>query len=708
MHPYLPNCPFSHPSHLFSLLPYERGNASPKTEKKTLFSLSDSRAPSSEIQKKAELFLLTYCNMSSSYTQKPNANLGILLSPLHQLRSQYQTQLPPCLQVLLIHSKNVLKRLCCFHRQEDLWSKNPLKALPALLNSSNMLACREGLVPACVHPLTQFKEDSEKKKLDVEFGITVPDSPVEGLRKLMVGIFSTQFKWILRLGIKRYPGLGRTVLWTATKTQHCKARLLSAVGMKGSSVMNKLYSVEESSEKVADLGAAVMVSVAGYYGLKLEVSKLIERAEKGVNETEQPPPPPPQPQPEILMLLKALEEVALSRALREYLKKKKKKAVKTEESGITPPPPPPRLLPTWLNRVGAGGKSSLQREEERMLKYQRSLFPRRKLLSVERNPLSDRCPRLLEFLTKGKTIHSFRPVTEHGAVPIFVTVALLAEKDPSHSLLLTRFLSLSVLFDRGGRFINFSDLVRPGSSTDEKVHPSLVPALPSIIGNIVTGDDAQTQHPATRQTKAPFRMLVCRFSHDALLSLLSLLTHNHNKSIKKEACWTISIITAGKRTRLLYVKLGLICRLVSLLTRSTLLIFKDYHGGSRRIERGSRDIYHLVVMMQPQSPGGFKPITLILLSHCTFCVCGIKSRKKRQAALGIRQEEDHKIKNNKINNNLARRFTECLEQDQDRSVRILTVAVEKLKEMVESEAPMKGRQNLLCLIQELEILKPNA
>ena len=123
----------------------------------------------------------------------------------------------------------------------------------------------------------------------------------------MVGIFSTQFKWILRLGIKRYPGLGRTVLWTATKTQHCKARLLSTVGMKGSSVMNKLYSVEESSEKVADLGAAVMVSVAGYYGLKLEVSKLIERAEKGVNETEQPPPP--QPQPEILMLLKALGKV---------------------------------------------------------------------------------------------------------------------------------------------------------------------------------------------------------------------------------------------------------------------------------------------------------------------------------------------------------------------------------------------------------------
>lgn len=56
------------------------------------------------------------------------------------------------------YSKNVLKRLYYdyyFQRQEDLWRKNALKTLPALLNSSNMLACGEdlGLIPSCVHPV---------------------------------------------------------------------------------------------------------------------------------------------------------------------------------------------------------------------------------------------------------------------------------------------------------------------------------------------------------------------------------------------------------------------------------------------------------------------------------------------------------------------------------------------------------------------------
>lgn len=59
------------------------------------------------------------------------------------------------------YSKNVLKRLYYdyyFHRQEKLWRQNALKTLPALLNSSNMLACGEdlGLIPACVHPVCPF------------------------------------------------------------------------------------------------------------------------------------------------------------------------------------------------------------------------------------------------------------------------------------------------------------------------------------------------------------------------------------------------------------------------------------------------------------------------------------------------------------------------------------------------------------------------
>ncbi|KAK8952968.1 4-alpha-glucanotransferase DPE2 [Platanthera guangdongensis] len=56
------------------------------------------------------------------------------------------------------HSKHVLKRLYYdyyFHRQENLWLENAMKTLPALLSSSDMLACGEdlGLIPSCVHPV---------------------------------------------------------------------------------------------------------------------------------------------------------------------------------------------------------------------------------------------------------------------------------------------------------------------------------------------------------------------------------------------------------------------------------------------------------------------------------------------------------------------------------------------------------------------------
>ncbi|KAJ7976533.1 4-alpha-glucanotransferase DPE2 [Quillaja saponaria] len=58
------------------------------------------------------------------------------------------------------NSKNILKRLYYdyyFHRQENLWRQNALKTLPALLDSSDMLACGEdlGLIPSCVHPVMQ-------------------------------------------------------------------------------------------------------------------------------------------------------------------------------------------------------------------------------------------------------------------------------------------------------------------------------------------------------------------------------------------------------------------------------------------------------------------------------------------------------------------------------------------------------------------------
>lgn len=80
------------------------------------------------------------------------------------------------------HSKNVLKRLYYdyyFHRQEKLWRQNALKTLPALLNSSDMLACGEdlGLIPACVHPVMQelgligLRIQRMPSEPDLEFGI---------------------------------------------------------------------------------------------------------------------------------------------------------------------------------------------------------------------------------------------------------------------------------------------------------------------------------------------------------------------------------------------------------------------------------------------------------------------------------------------------------------------------------------------------------
>lgn len=60
-----------------------------------------------------------------------------------------------------------------------------------------------------------------------------------------------------------------------------------------------------------------------------------------------------------------------------------------------------------------------------------------------------------------------------------------------------------------------------------------------------------------------FPLFFCLFSHDLLVfifqfvidnqvlpCLYQLLTQNHKKSIKKEACWTISNITAGNRAQI--------------------------------------------------------------------------------------------------------------------------------------------------------------
>lgn len=95
------------------------------------------------------------------------------------------------------------------------------------------------------------------------------------------------------------------------------------------------------------------------------------------------------------------------------------------------------------------------------------------------------------------------------------------------------------------------------------LHPNpavLIPAL-RTVGNIVTGDDAQTQVIINNQ---------------ALPCLLSLLRNNHKKSIKKEACWTISNITAGNKEQIQSViESNIIPPLVDLLANAEFDIKKE-------------------------------------------------------------------------------------------------------------------------------------
>lgn len=88
----------------------------------------------------------------------------------------------------------------------------------------------------------------------------------------------------------------------------------------------------------------------------------------------------------------------------------------------------------------------------------------------------------------------------------------------------------------------------------------LVPAL-RTVGNIVTGDDAQTQFI---------------IENNALPYLRQLLTGAYKKSIKKEACWTISNITAGNRSQIqAVIQADIFGSLVELLQRAEFEIRKE-------------------------------------------------------------------------------------------------------------------------------------
>ncbi|KAJ4848243.1 hypothetical protein Tsubulata_042289, partial [Turnera subulata] len=82
--------------------------------------------------------------------------------------------------------------------------------------------------------------------------------------------------------------------------------------------------------------------------------------------------------------------------------------------------------------------------------------------------------------------------------------------------------------------------------------PALLPAL-RTIGNIVSGDDIQTQ---------------CVIDHGALACFPSLLTHDR-KGIKRQVCWTISNITAGNKEQIqAVIEAGLVGPLLDLLGKA--------------------------------------------------------------------------------------------------------------------------------------------
>lgn len=145
------------------------------------------------------------------------------------------------------------------------------------------------------------------------------------------------------------------------------------------------------------------------------------------------------------------------------------------------------------------------------------------------------------------------------------------------------------------------------------LHPSpsvLIPAL-RTVGNIVTGDDLQTQ---------------CIINHQALPCLLNLLTNNHKKSIKKEACWTISNITAGNKDQIQSViDAGIFAPLIQLLHLAEFEIKKEAAWAiSNATSGGTNEQINFLV-----NEGCIKPLCDLLICPdpriVTVCLEGLEN-----------------------------------------------------------------------------------
>ncbi|CAL1398631.1 unnamed protein product [Linum trigynum] len=145
------------------------------------------------------------------------------------------------------------------------------------------------------------------------------------------------------------------------------------------------------------------------------------------------------------------------------------------------------------------------------------------------------------------------------------------------------------------------------------LHPSATVLIPALrtVGNIVTGDDMQTQ---------------CMIEHQVLPCLLNLLSNNHKKSIKKEACWTISNITAGNVNQIqAVIEAGIISPLVQLLQSAEFEIKKEAAWAiSNATSGGTHDQIKFLV-----SQGCIKPLCDLLICPdpriVTVCLEGLEN-----------------------------------------------------------------------------------
>ncbi|XP_039127064.1 importin subunit alpha-1b-like [Dioscorea cayenensis subsp. rotundata] len=115
-------------------------------------------------------------------------------------------------------------------------------------------------------------------------------------------------------------------------------------------------------------------------------------------------------------------------------------------------------------------------------------------------------------------------------------------------------------------------------------------------------------------------------NQNALPCLLNLLTHNHKKSIKKEACWTISNITAGNKEQIqAVITADIIGPLVHLLQTAEFDIKKEAAWAiSNATSGGTHDQIKFLV-----SQGCIKPLCDLLVCPdpriVTVCLEGLEN-----------------------------------------------------------------------------------